>query len=257
MKNQEIKPTFYLGFLMIGYIAFLILSVIMLFINGSFGFERIYSHATFFSLLLVPTGAYYFLYKNPTPYLERIIKNVDYGIDESFTRKRIIKLLGIFFIVFCITYFSTFNLYHSPIIKYTNQQITESDYIGMSTFFIYRNESLPILESGPISYRFDNAIYGYTDSRLHVFDDSPRFIPPDHFGYQNETLSRIFYADSKYLLVNDRGRGLNLHVNPEFESKWSFSPGDFERLKSDDKIQQVYSNRNLEIFVVSPSTAGI
>jgi hypothetical protein len=127
----------------------------------------------------------------------------------------------------------------------------KSDYTGMSTFFTYRSESLPILESGPISYRFDNAIYGYNASRLHVFDDSPRFIPPDHFGYQNETMSRIFYDGSKYLLVNDRGRGLNLHVNPEFESRWSLSPEDFERLKSDDKIQQVYSNKNLEIFVIS------
>jgi len=251
IKNQEIKPTFYLGFLMIGYIAFLMLSVVMLFINGSFGFERIYSLATFFCLLLVPTGAYYFIYKKPVPYLERILQNFDYHVDESLTRKRILKLVGILFIVGCITYFSTFNLYHSPIIKYTNQQITKSDYIGMNTFFTYRSESLPILESGPISYRFDNAIYGYGTSKLHVFDDSPRFIPPDHFGYQNETLSHIFYADSKYLLVNDRGRGLNLHVNPEFESRWSFSPGDFERLKSDDKIQQVYSNRNLEIFLVS------
>ena len=76
-------------------------------------------------------------------------------------------------------------------------------------------------------------------------------VPPDHFGYQNETLSRDFYNNSKYLLVNDRGRGLNQHVNPEFEYKWSFSPRDFERLKFDNKIQQIYSNRNLEIFMLS------
>lgn len=251
IRNKEIKPTFYLGFLMLGYIAFLVLSVVMLVINGSFGFERIYSHATFFCLLLVPTGAYYFIYKKPTPYLEHIIKTSDRGVDGAVTGKRLIKLIGIIFVVFCITYFSVFNLYHSPIIKYTNQQVTKSDYIGMSTFFTYRSESLPILESGPISYRFDDAIHGYSSSRLQVYDDSPRFIPPDHFGYQNETLSRIFYTGTKYLLVNDRGRGLNLHVNPEFESRWSFGPKDFERLKSDDMIHLVYSNRNLEIFMVS------
>jgi hypothetical protein len=75
-------------------------------------------------------------------------------------------------------------------------------------------------------------------------------IPPNHFGYQNETLSGIFLNNSKYLVVNDRGRRLNPYMNPEFEDQWSFTPKDFERMKTDPKIDLVYSNKDLEIFIV-------
>jgi len=76
-------------------------------------------------------------------------------------------------------------------------------------------------------------------------------IPPDHFGYQNETLSQNFYTNSKYLLVNDRGRGFYPQMYPEFKNNWRFIAEDFERIKFDTKIHQVYSNRNIEIFVIS------
>jgi hypothetical protein len=76
-------------------------------------------------------------------------------------------------------------------------------------------------------------------------------IPPDHFAYQNETLSQNFYSNSKYLLINYRGREFYPHMYPEFKNNWRFLPGDFEQLKYDSKIQQIYSNKNLEIFMIS------
>jgi hypothetical protein len=57
--------------------------------------------------------------------------------------------------------------------------------------------------------------------------------------------------NSKYLLVDDLGRGFYPHVYPEFQNNWKFLAQDFEQLKSDTKVQQVYSNRNLEVFVIS------
>jgi len=42
-------------------------------------------------------------------------------------------------------------------------------------------------------------------------------------------------------------------MNPEFEDKWSFTPTDFERIKSDPKIHQVYTNKDLEIFMLPGS----
>ncbi len=54
-----------MGISVMGFLVFFLLSIIMLISNGSFGFGRIYSFATIFSLLLIPTGVYLFLNNNP------------------------------------------------------------------------------------------------------------------------------------------------------------------------------------------------
>jgi hypothetical protein len=144
-----------------------------------------------------------------------------------------------------------FNIYYSPIVKAPNLQVPKSDYIGMSTFLHYRNESVFALEYAPNSYRFFDAIYGHFAKRTNIFFENSKVMPPDHFGYQNETFSYYFYNNSKYLLVNELGRGFYKNIYPEFEYKWRFIPKDFERLNFDDKLQKIYSNRYLEIFKIS------
>jgi len=239
IKNQKTELNFSGGITVLGFIVFSILSAAIFLMINSFGFGRIFSFASIFSLLLIPTGVYLFLYNN--------------SHDLVLSRKKIIKLLGVILVFFCITYFSVFNLYYSPIIKQPNVQVPKSDYIGMSTFFPYWDESFPILEFGLFSFRFDHAIYGPSSGRLNFADTNyDNFIPPDHFGYQNETQSRILFDSSKYLILNDHGRGFYPKIYPEFPDKWRFITQDFERLKSDNKVQQVYSNKNLEIFILSP-----
>jgi hypothetical protein len=237
IKNQKTKPDFYKGVIVMGFLVFLMLSMFMFFTNGRFGFGRIYVPAIIFSLLLIPIGISLFLYNNHN--------------EKSLASKKKIILLGIIFVFFAVTYFSTFNLYISPIIKETNIQSPKSDHIGMSTFFSYRDESLPVLDFGLDSYRFYDAIFGHSAARMNIGFRYHGVALPDHFGYQNETLSKNFYNNSKYLLVNDRGRGFYPQIYPEFQNKWRFTAEDFERINFDTKIQQVYSNRNLEIFVIS------
>ena len=237
LKNQKSELNFYKGISILGFIVFLMLSIAIFFIIDNFGFGRIFAFTTLFSLLLIPTGVYLFLYKNQN--------------DRSLTGKTMIKLLGVIIIFFCVTYFSLFNLQSSPIIKSTNLQSPKSDHIGMSTFFSYRDESHPVLEFGLYSYRFYDAIYGESADRPNIYYYNENMIPPDHFAYQNETLSQNFYSNSKYLLINYRGREFYPHMYPEFKNNWRFLPGDFEQLKYDSKIQQIYSNKNLEIFMIS------
>ena len=237
--NQNTKSNFYKGVSVMGFYVFFFLAIFMLISNGSFGFGRIYDFATLFSLIVIPTGVYLFLYNNPN--------------DNPNSGKIVIKLLGVFFIFFWITNFSTFNLYYSPIVKEANLQVPVDNYFGMYTFFSYRDESLPVLELGLTSDRFYDGIFGYSAPRAEI--DRKNVIPPNHFGYQNETLLGNFYNNSKYLLVNDQARRLNPYMNPEFENRWSFSPKDFERIKMDSKINQVYSNKDLEIFF-APGIAG-
>lgn len=236
MKNQKRKPDLLNGIAIMGFIVIFILSFAMLVTNGAFGFGRIYSFANLFSLLLIPTGFYLFVFND--------------SYDKILTKKKIIKLFGVIFIICCITYFSLFNLYLSPTIKSFNQQVPRSDYIGMSTFFTYRDESLPVFEVGSNSYRFYDAIYGSSTPRLNIYFYTPNMIPPDHFGYHNETLLNNFTKNSKYLLVDDLGRGFYSHIYPEYKNNWRFLPEDFEQLNFDTKVQQVYSNKNFEVYVL-------
>jgi hypothetical protein len=111
------------------------------------------------------------------------------------------------------------------------------------------------VELGLTSTRYYDAIFAYSAPRAEIKYDRKNVIPPNHFGYQNETLLGNLLNNSKYLLVNDQARRLNPVMNPEFENRWSFSPKDFERIKMDSRINQVYSNKDLEIFF-APGNAG-
>jgi hypothetical protein len=53
------------------------------------------------------------------------------------------------------------------------------------------------------------------------------------------------------MILNDKGREFYPHVYPEFKNDWRYLPEDFEKLKNDNNIQQIYSNRNIEIFMIS------
>jgi hypothetical protein len=239
MNNQNTKSNFYKGIPLMGFLMFLLFSILIFLSINQFGFKRILNFAILFSLLMIPTGICLFFYTDP--------KN------KSFSGKTALKLLGVMIIFFCITFFSTFNLYYSPIIKQANQQVPKSDYVGMSTFFSYRDDSLSVLELGPTSFRFYDAIYGRSAKRMNIFyfDQGEKMIPPDHLGSQNETVLRDFFTNSKYLILNDRGRDFYPNMYPEFKEKWRFLTTDFEQLKNNEKIQRVYSNRNMEIYLYS------
>lgn len=236
IKNQKTKPDFFKIFSSMGFIVIVMISIALLVLNARFSFGRIYAFASLFSLLLIPTGVYLFLGNNSN--------------NKRLTQKKTIKLLGVIVIVFCITYFSLFNLYNSPINKLPNQQVSRSDYTGISTFFTYRDESLHVLELGPPSFRLHDAIYGQSAKKLNIYYNEKNMMPPDHFGYQNATPTSNLSHTSKYLLLNDLGRKFYPSIFPEFNNNWRFLAEDFERLKSDTKIQQVYSNKNFEVFVI-------
>lgn len=239
MRDKKTKSFFYKGVAVTGFVIFFILSIFMLVSNASFGFGRIYAFANLFSLIVIPCGIYLFVYGNTEK--------------KPAAGRQIVKLLGVLFVFFCLTYFATFNLYYSPIIKQPNEQVPESNYLGMNTFFSIRDDSLSVFELGVVSNRFYDAIFGYSAPRWNIYFNSKNFIPPNHFGYQNQTLSGSFYNSTKYLLVNDKQRRLNPYMNPEFEDKWSFTPEDFERIRSDPGVHLVYTNKDLEIFLLRGS----
>lgn len=63
-------------------------------------------------------------------------------------------------LLLCITYLSVFCVHISPIIKMSGQHVTDSQLIGMNTFFEKRSEVLQIKEGGISSSRMKDGLYG-------------------------------------------------------------------------------------------------
>jgi hypothetical protein len=236
LRNQKTELNFYNGFSIVGFVVFLMLSAVIFLMINNFGFGRIFSFAIIFSLLLIPTGVYIFIGNNSQ--------------EALLSRQRKIKLVSVILVFFCVTSFSLFNLFNSPIIKEPNVQVPKSNYYGMSTFFAVRDDSFPVFELGPATFRYYDAIFGVSAKRVNIEYEDKDMMPYDHFGYQNKTLSAFFYENSKYLVISDKGSDFYQRMYPEFRNNWRFLPEDFEHLKSDSKVQHIYSNRNLEIFLI-------
>lgn len=235
--KKQLKPEFYQLFSMVGFLFLSIFSGIMFMINGSFGFTRIYSIAMIFSIILV-SSAFFVFFNNPNWF-------------KLWESSPLFKICVIGLIMSVTLYFSVSNLYLSPIIKRSSQQVTHSDYDGMKTFFQYREDSLKILEFGISQNRFYDAIFGRTVKRQNVVYGD--MTPPDHMGYQSYPQESISTDNPCYFVLNDQGRKFYQTLYPEFMDKWRFSPQDFERLKRDKNYNTIYSNANLEIYLQTKS----
>jgi hypothetical protein len=150
-----------------------------------------------------------------------------------------------------IIWFSMFNLYLSPIVKQVNQQVTNSEYLGMSTFYQYRDESYQILEYGLSQKRMYDAIYGVDYPKLNIrYSTTNSLMPPDHFSYTSRSSLGTGYYDSQYFILTKLGKYYYQNMYPEFQQKWRFYPADFEQLNFDASVQQIYKNGNLDVRLI-------
>ena len=65
MNNQNTKSNFYKGIPLMGFLLFLLLSIVIFLSINQFGFRRILNFAILFSLLMIPTGICLFFYTDP------------------------------------------------------------------------------------------------------------------------------------------------------------------------------------------------
>jgi hypothetical protein len=75
-------------------------------------------------------------------------------------------------------------------------------------------------------------------------------MPPDHFGYNMTSSLGSFYNEPHYFLLTNAGKFYYPNIYPEFPQKWRFDANDFERLKTDVSVQQIYDNGNLDIRLI-------
>ena len=229
--RKEKIPYIYL-IAVVGFLTAFIISLLAFLLNGTFGFVRIYICAIIFSLILIPV-----LWRLMTP------------INKT---KTVIN--GILLLVLAIVlWLSIFNLYYSPNIEQANQQVTKSEYLGMITFYQIRDTSYPILELGLYQNRMYDAIYGYDYPRTNVFYNylnSSAFRPPFHLGYNSVSSLGDIYNEPHYFLLTNAGEFVYQHFFPESPQKWKFDVNDFEQLKIDPSVQQIYDNGNLKVSIV-------
>lgn len=216
-----------------GFLGLAMLSVFMLVTNGAFGFGRIYLVSVPFSIVLISSVSYPFVFGE--------------GAWDRITRIPAIRLIGLFLAITCITYFSVFNLYLSPIVKQSNQQVLCSDYEGMDTFFDYRDDSIQIYEVGLSHFRFHNAILGREAIGNQITYSGA--VPLDHFGYRGQGGPEWWISIKKYVLINDQGRRWYEYFYPDKPERRQFESGDFSRIRIDGQYDLVYSNQNLDVFM--------
>lgn len=214
-------------------IVLLFISLFILSTISMFGFARILYISVIFSIPLTS----YLIYNN-------FIKT-----NES-DRKKIKSIiqLTIFLSIVLLLLFSTLNLYMSPLIKQTNQQVQLDEYIGMNMFFTTRNDDIIITEYGISSYRYNNAIRGVDNLGANIrFDNTA---PPDHFYYDNGTTLKDYFDGSIYLLITDTGRDFYENIYPEYSDHWRFNDVDFQKLNCDQNVNCINNNMNLMIYLI-------
>lgn len=241
IRNRN-KLNFVNIFSSLGFLFFVFWSALTISFVYIFGFGRTYALAVIMATFLV------------FAFMKLVLSNKNRTINKKGVKAAILCL-----ILLPLLFFSTFNLYNSPLVKTPNEQVTASEYYGMQTFFENRNANFYTYEFGLSQKRFNDAIYGTYDKnqsiekQLHVNRKNVRYTnttPIDHFGYGNYTSIADYYNKTSYLLINDLGKETYPEIYPQYVDKWRFTPNDFSKLNVDQGASLICDNGNLEIYLI-------
>lgn len=219
------------------FVCFLLFFIVSKFIVGGTGFERIGHWAVLFSIFLVPMGFGYLFNKAKLP----------------LHFKKIFSVIFIL-IILSLTYLSVFTIFMSPLTKNFGQHVTDSQIVGSKTFLEIKEEKTPVLESGISVLRMKDALYGRSKKVNSLI--VPKISLPDHFGYLINNHFENTYGNPIYFILSTRGRIGSQKIYPEFPRNWRFNQSDFNKLENDISVSKVYSNKELDIFLISPLLEG-
>jgi hypothetical protein len=168
-----------------------------------------------------------------------------FALYELFKTPRVSKALGIMIVVLILTTSSilgVFSVYRSPWINQINWQITRMDISGSIWFDSHKVED------------FSCAPMGWMRGDYKI---------PAHFGYsEHEKVGELIEKDS-YILLAERFKQASenpvlkewINMPAEF-ARIGFEKGDFVRIEHDPSISKLYSNREFEVWLVSPEKGG-
>lgn len=224
---------YYEFFSSMGFILFLILSIIIFFLGIGFDFMRVLAWSVTLSFILLAAI------------------NYDHIMDmkPNILQKPKVPIILLLISLILISYLSIFSLYTSPFMRLPGQQVTQSDLDGTNFFFTKGKSGIDVLEMGFVGNRFLDALYGREFSKEHR--EGHRVLKlNDHFGYNGNSSIDLSYNGEIYLLINELGKSMYPKLYPEFRDKWRFSPYDFIQLEDDKKVQLIYFNKNFNIYYI-------
>ncbi|AKB43112.1 hypothetical protein [Methanosarcina vacuolata] len=232
-KKYHVEVDYYHKFSIVGWLFFVLLSLLILIFADSFGFIRIYQYSILFSIMLIPLS------------INMLLERTE--VKEKKHHFKLLPLLSLFLLL--ITYFSTYNLFFAPINLNIDQQTPESEFSGMEVFYHVKNNSQPTLELGITNFRVYDAVYGVAEGKKEKI----RYTNPviEHFDYTSNSSINSYYNETSYLLISDVGRYQKQKLFPDLKSEWDFTPKDFNKLNNDAGVTKFYSNKFLEMYIIN------
>jgi hypothetical protein len=177
-------------------------------------------------------------------------------VDRRSKKNPLLKRTG--FKVTCVTVVITLLFLASMLILYPSPynlgggyHTTQSDVMGMTFFYEYRDVSVPVTGLTIAPGRFSHAFLTPEEQSvqrlpLYLVDQ----VAPRHFGYDRcHTLSAL-YTDEMDMIITQRDRLLFVDLFPEI-AKIRFIEQDFERLDYDPGINFLYSNGGFDLLKVT------
>lgn len=222
-------------FSLCAFSVFLLFSLFLFLMGGAFGYHRTLLMSVLFS-----------------PVIIAVVWKIDLSNLLCLNQKYVLMLKTGFILIVLLstTFFSTYNLYYSPIVKYPNDQVSESVFVGVDSFFKARDENLVILEYGLSQFRYYSAIRSDDTYKNVGYYGVSNLAPIDHFGYWSYNSITDAYGDDCYLLVTIRGKLFYQEIYPDYKPQWRFGPDDFIRLDNDFGAHRLYYGGNLEIYLI-------
>ena len=237
-RDKDLRMNIYALTFSIGFVICCGFYMVSQFLVTGTGYGRVSHYVIIFSLLLIPMAMEYLLKK---------------GKIHTYSLK--LLLISLFILTSCITYLTVYTLYMSPIIMSTGQQVTDSQLIGMNTFFGIRSEELQVMEGGISTYRIKDALYGRSKRLNNVKYRTTQSIP-NHFNYTSLSYFGDYYSEPVYIVISKLFRILYPNLIPEFPERWRFNQTDFFMLENDKSVSKVYCNRELDIYLLNPISSS-
>jgi len=224
---------------------------------GPFGILCIFIPALFiFNLPFAPFRFLFYVAVMETVFVAYLVSFI---VIRSRERKRtgivwmtnfaIVVLLGGLFLSGMLT------LYPSPYGVSVTEQTTQSEILGMTHFFAYRDVTIPV--SG-----FNTAVGRFADLLLSPQQKSiqnlPAYLPnkaqpPWHFGYERFPSLAFSYDKETDLIIMQRDKSYYSDYFPDM-AKYRITVQDYERLNYDPGVSLVYSNGNFDLMTIIPKS---
>jgi hypothetical protein len=169
-----------------------------------------------------------------------------YEISKKVHSTRLI-IIGIVCIIVLASAISIGSLYRSPYVLRPSMAVTQMDMHGFEWFVDYKNRDIGCTCIMSPPYRFADAILGTTEEDKRT--DIERWAPaiPDHFNYAVHDKLGKSYKKDRYAAITQMDKTI-------YDTVWKvvgrFNESDFCRLEEDPTVDQLYDNRETEVFYI-------